>query len=110
MDRGVEAVLPAHAAEGDSVGIGPIACPSADAWLVGVEPVLPADPATTSRRVLISDLSCHHIRSRDCSVGKIAHATSGKINPGHVISQRPGPGRRLTHCARVNLVVSKGRH
>jgi PASTA domain-containing protein/List-Bact-rpt repeat protein len=49
------------------------------------------------------------IRTHNCALGKITHATSRTIKKGHVISQRPKPGRRLKHGARVNLVVSKGR-
>jgi PASTA domain len=49
------------------------------------------------------------IRTHNCTLGKITHATSRTIKKGHVISQRPKPGRRLKHGARVNLLVSKGR-
>jgi PASTA domain len=49
------------------------------------------------------------IRTHNCTLGKITHATSRTIKKGHVISQRPKPGRRLNHGVRVNLVVSKGR-
>jgi beta-lactam-binding protein with PASTA domain len=30
------------------------------------------------------------------------------VKKGHVISQKPKPGRRLKHGAKVNLVVSRG--
>ena len=49
------------------------------------------------------------IKSHACSVGRIKHATSRTVKKGHVISQKPKPGRRLPHGAKVNLVVSKGR-
>jgi hypothetical protein len=52
----------------------------------------------------------HAIRNRNCTMGKITQATSQTIKQGHVISQKPRPGSRLRHGARVNLVVSKGRH
>jgi hypothetical protein len=48
------------------------------------------------------------IKSHNCSRGKITHATSRTIKKGHVIAQRPKPGSRLNHGAKVNLVVSKG--
>jgi probable HAF family extracellular repeat protein len=49
------------------------------------------------------------IKTHDCTVGAIRHAASGVIRRGHIISQNPRPGRWLTHGARINLVVSKGR-
>jgi hypothetical protein len=49
------------------------------------------------------------IKSHACSVGKIRHAASRRMKKGHVISQKPKPGRHLRHGAKVNLVVSKGR-
>jgi hypothetical protein len=49
------------------------------------------------------------IKSHDCSVGKIQRARSRTVAKRHVISQRPRPGRRLNHGAKVNLEVSKGR-
>jgi serine/threonine-protein kinase len=49
------------------------------------------------------------IKSHACSVGKIKRATSMTVKKGHVISQKPRPGRRLKHGAKVNLVVSKGK-
>jgi hypothetical protein len=49
------------------------------------------------------------IKSRHCSVGKIKRASSRKVKKGHVISQKPKPGSRLKHGAKVNLVVSRGR-
>ena len=49
------------------------------------------------------------IKTHNCSVGKIKHATSRTVKKGHVISQKPKPGKRLKHGAKVNLVVSKGR-
>lgn len=48
------------------------------------------------------------IKSHDCSVGKIKHATSRKVTRGHVMSQKPQPGTQLKHGAKVNLVISKG--
>lgn len=49
------------------------------------------------------------IRTRNCTLGKVKHATSRKIRRGRVISQKPKAGRRLRHGAKVNFVVSKGR-
>jgi hypothetical protein len=50
----------------------------------------------------------HTIRARNCTVGRIKHATSPTIKKGHVLSQSPEPGRRLRQGANVNLVVSSG--
>jgi PASTA domain/Divergent InlB B-repeat domain len=49
------------------------------------------------------------IKSHHCSVGKIRHAASRRVKKGHVISQKPKPGKHLRRGAKVNLVVSKGR-
>jgi PASTA domain-containing protein/List-Bact-rpt repeat protein/FG-GAP repeat protein len=49
------------------------------------------------------------IRNHACTVGKIKHVASRTVKKGHVISQKPKPGRRLKHGAKVNLVVSRGR-
>jgi len=49
------------------------------------------------------------IKAHNCSVGKIKHSFSSKVKKGRVISQKPKPGKRLKHGAKVNLVVSKGR-
>ena len=49
------------------------------------------------------------IKAHNCSVGKIKHSFSRKVKKGRVISQKPKPGKRLKHGAKVNLVVSKGR-
>src|SRR5262249_19366968 len=35
------------------------------------------------------------LRAHDCTVGEIKHAVSRNIRKGHVISQKPKPGRRL---------------
>jgi List-Bact-rpt repeat protein/PASTA domain-containing protein len=43
-----------------------------------------------------------------CSVGKVASVASPKVKRGHVISQKPGRGRRLKAHARVALAVSSG--
>jgi hypothetical protein len=48
------------------------------------------------------------IKSHDCSVGTIKHVISMTTKKGRVISQKPKPGTRLPHGARVNLKVSKG--
>ena len=49
------------------------------------------------------------IKAHNCRVGKIKRAFSKKVKKGHVISQKPKPGKRLKHGAKVNLAVSKGR-
>ena len=43
------------------------------------------------------------------SVGKVKRAFSTTITKGRVISQKPKPHRLLTHGAKVNLTVSKGK-
>jgi beta-lactam-binding protein with PASTA domain len=52
----------------------------------------------------------HAIKTHDCRVGTVRRAFSRKVRKGHVISQNPRPSKRLAHGARINLVVSKGRH
>jgi eukaryotic-like serine/threonine-protein kinase len=49
------------------------------------------------------------IKTDGCSVGRIKHATSPTIEKGRVISQKPEPGKRLKHGAKVNLLISEGR-
>lgn len=49
------------------------------------------------------------IRSGRCNLGNVTHADSRRVERGHVISQRPRPGRQLRHGAKINLLVSKGR-
>jgi PASTA domain/Divergent InlB B-repeat domain len=51
----------------------------------------------------------HLLGLRHCTLGKVKRAISRKVKKGHVISQRPRPGSRLKHGARVNFVVSKGK-
>jgi hypothetical protein len=48
------------------------------------------------------------LRTHSCSLGKVKRAFSARVKKGRVISQRPTPGRRLKHGAKVSLVVSKG--
>jgi beta-lactam-binding protein with PASTA domain len=45
-----------------------------------------------------------------CRAGKIKHAHSRKVKKGRVISQKPKPGKKLEQGAKVNLVVSTGKH
>jgi hypothetical protein len=52
----------------------------------------------------------HAITTHHCALGQIKHAASPTITKGHVISQKPKPGKRLANRAKINLVVSKGRH
>ena len=56
---------------------------------------------STARRML---------KAHFCSAGRIEHAYSSKVKKGRVIAARPGSGRELQPAARVNLVVSEGRH
>lgn len=50
----------------------------------------------------------HSLESHNCAVGTIKHASSRTIARGHVISQRPRPGRHLPPGTKVNLEVSSG--
>jgi beta-lactam-binding protein with PASTA domain len=50
------------------------------------------------------------IKAHGCLVGKIQHAFSRTTKKGHVISQKPKPGEVLAPGAKVDLVVSKGKH
>ena len=47
------------------------------------------------------------IRRRFCSVGRITMAPS-TLAKGHVVSQRPRPGKKLQQHARIDLVVGEG--
>lgn len=49
------------------------------------------------------------IKSHDCRLGKIRRAMSTRVRKGHVISQKPEPGRQLPHGAEIRLVLSKGK-
>ena len=49
------------------------------------------------------------IRSRHCRVGKVRYLKSTKRMKGRVIRERPRPGRRLGHNAKVALWVGRGR-
>jgi hypothetical protein len=50
------------------------------------------------------------LTSHRCRLGTVKRAVSRTVKKGHVISQKPRPGKRLTHGARVNLVISRGKH
>ncbi|HEY6836644.1 MAG TPA: PKD domain-containing protein [Gaiellaceae bacterium] len=47
------------------------------------------------------------IRRSHCRTGKVTRARSRTVRKGHVIAQRPAPGRRLADGARVDLVASR---
>lgn len=49
------------------------------------------------------------IRAHACGVGTVKHISSRTVKKDHVISQKPKPGKRLKHGAKVALVVSNGR-
>ncbi|HJU37092.1 MAG TPA: PASTA domain-containing protein [Gaiellaceae bacterium] len=44
-----------------------------------------------------------------CEVGTIKRAFSRTVRKGHVVAEKPGPGRKLHHGARVALTVSKAK-
>jgi hypothetical protein len=52
----------------------------------------------------------HSLKSHLCRAGKTKHAKSRTVKKGRVISQKPKPGKRLKQGAKVNLVVSTGKH
>jgi hypothetical protein len=49
------------------------------------------------------------LNAHSCSLGKVRHSFSTGVKKGRVISEKPKPGRRLRHGAKVDLVLSKGR-
>jgi hypothetical protein len=63
-------------------------------------------PKVTGKRLRSAE---HAIKIHNCRVGKIKYIFSTTVNKTHVISQKPAPHKRLTHGAKLNLVVSKGR-
>jgi hypothetical protein len=48
------------------------------------------------------------LKRAHCRTGAIRHSYS-KVRKSHVISEKPGHGRRLRNGAKINLLVSKGR-
>ena len=48
------------------------------------------------------------IHRAGCRVGTLRHQASTARQKSHVLSQRPGPGKKLRSGARVNLVVGSG--
>jgi hypothetical protein len=117
---GVEAAIPGNR---DASDLASISCPSAQSCsAVGAE-----GPLDTRQGLLLTSSGTppclvpkltgkalptakRSITSHHCSVGRIKHATSRRIKKGHVISQGPAPGQRLSHGAKVSLLVSKGGH
>ncbi|HEY8776914.1 MAG TPA: PASTA domain-containing protein [Gaiellaceae bacterium] len=49
------------------------------------------------------------LRHFGCRPGRIGKAFSKRVKKGRVISQKPGPGKRLPERAKIRLVVSKGK-
>src|SRR5206468_3205153 len=47
------------------------------------------------------------IRTRHCRLGKIAYRHSARKQRGHVVRQRPGPGRRLGSGAKVTIWIGR---
>jgi serine/threonine-protein kinase len=76
---------------------------SVTATFAKVPPCLVPNVKGKSLKAARKAIAAHH-----CSVGKIGHSFSKKVKKGHVISQKPKPGSRLSHGAKVELVVSKG--
>ena len=48
------------------------------------------------------------IRGHHCTVGSITRLASTTRKKGHVLRERPAPGKHLGHDAKVNLWVGKG--
>jgi len=116
-----EAALPANAF--GAAELYSVSCPSAghcsavgnyadssgnhQGLLLDSQPPPPCEVPRLTGKTLAA--AARSIRTHGCSVGKITHAASPTIKKGNVILQKPKPGRRLKHGAKVNLVVSKGR-
>jgi PASTA domain-containing protein len=49
------------------------------------------------------------LKTHSCSLGKVKRFFSTTVKKGRVISERPKPGKRLRHGAKVRLTISKGR-
>lgn len=64
-----------------------------------VVPLLRGKTLMTAKRTL---------RTHYCSLGSVRHGFSSKVKTGHVISERPRPGREFDAGAKVRLLVSKG--
>jgi len=50
------------------------------------------------------------IAAGHCKLGKITTAKSKTVAKGKVIAQSPAPGKKLASGAKVNLVLSRGKH
>jgi hypothetical protein len=48
------------------------------------------------------------LKARGCSLGKVKFASSSQVPKGHVISQKPKAGKKLSYGSKVSVVVSKG--
>jgi hypothetical protein len=113
--------LPANAVGGGQLELDSVSCGSAaycsavgnyiegsgdyQGLLVDSRPVPCLVPRLAGRTL---DAARRSIRSHSCSLGKVGRAPSRTIEKGRVISQRPEPGKRLRHRAKVNLVLSTG--
>jgi hypothetical protein len=61
-------------------------------------------PSVVGKPLTVARLA---ITRRFCSVGKIT-LVPARLAKGHVVSQRPGPGKQLKQHARIDLVVGEG--
>jgi hypothetical protein len=116
------ASLPSNAS--GRAGLSSISCPSAgycsvvgsymdesgarQGLLLGSTPVSLEPCRVPKLKGKTLTLAKRSIKSHGCLVGKIKHAASPTVKRGHVISQKPRPGKQLKHGSRVNLVVSRG--
>ena len=62
----------------------------------------------SSRKCVVPKVKGKTLKKARHSI-KVKRVGSRTVKKGHVISQKPKPGRRLKHGAKVNVVVSKGR-
>ena len=49
------------------------------------------------------------IARANCRLGRVRHRASASVARGHVVAQRPAPGRTVPNGSAVNLVVSRDR-
>lgn len=49
------------------------------------------------------------LRAAHCEVGTIKRAFSRTVRKGHVVAEKPGPGRKLREGGKVALTLSKGK-
>jgi hypothetical protein len=87
---------------------GPVAdTPKGEQGLLTAGPLQPTFMPNFKRTKLGAAMRA--VKSHGCSIRNVRHAHSRSVPRGHVISQTPQPGIRLTLERRITLVVSDGR-